>query len=143
MKSFLPEDPGQDREWHVIDAAGKPVGRVAVRISNLLRGRNKPTYSPQVDTGAFVVVINAEKIKLTGRKEQTKTYQRFSRWPGGLKEFTAAAMRQKHPERIIQEAVKGMLPKNTISRKMFSRLKVYAGDVHPHAAQSPSKIEII
>lgn len=143
MKSFLPQDPGSDRDWHVIDVAGTPVGRAAVRIANLLRGRNKPTFSPQVDTGAFVVVINAKKIKLTGRKEQNKTYQRYSRWPGGLKEFTAATVRDRHPERIIQEAVKGMLPKNASCRKMFSRLKVYAGESHPHAAQSPSKVEIV
>ncbi len=142
MKSFLPQDPGADRAWHIVDVAGKPVGRAAVRIANLLRGRNKPTFSPQVDTGAFVIVVNARQVKLTGRKEQSKTYQRYSRWPGGLKEIPAAEVRARNPERIVEEAVKGMLPRNTMSRKLFSRLKVYAGGDHPHAAQNPSPVTI-
>lgn len=140
MKSFLPKDPGANREWHVIDAAGKPVGRVAVKVATLLRGKHKPTYSPQVDMGDFVVVINAAKAKFTGSKEQTKTYTSYSRWPGGLKRTTPAMLRQRHPDRLITFAVHGMLPKNTLSRKMFSRLKVYAGGDHPHAAQNPSKV---
>lgn len=141
MKSFLPKNPGADRPWHLVDVAGKPVGRAAVRIATLLRGKNKPTYSPQVDAGGFVVVINAAKAKFTGRKEVQKTYTRYSRWPGGLTRITAAAMRERHPDRIILEAVKGMLPKNYSSQKMFSRLKVYAGEAHPHVAQNPSKDE--
>ena len=135
MKSFLPSLPGDDREWRLLDAAGQPVGRLAVKIANILRGRDKPTYSPQVDTGAFVVVVNAAKVKFTGRKDEQKTYTRYSRWPGGLKKTTPAMMRERHPDRIIHLAVKGMLPSNTTSRKMASRLKVYAGETHPHAAQ--------
>ncbi len=142
MKSFLPKDPGDNRQWHLIDAAGKPVGRVAVKIANILRGKDKPTYSAQVDTGGFVVVINAEKIKFTGRKESQKTYKTYSRFPGGLNHIPVATMRTRHPDRIILHAVKGMLPKNTITRSMFSRLKVYAGEAHPHAAQSPVTVAV-
>lgn len=140
MKSFLPKDPGPDRQWHLINADGLSVGRVAVTIANLLRGKNKPTYSPQVDTGDFVVVINAEKVRFTGRKEDQKIYTSYSRYPGGLKKTTPAKLRERHPDRILLAAVKGMLPKNTLCGKMFTRLKVYAGEAHPHAAQNPSTV---
>ncbi len=142
MKTTLAKDPGDNREWIVIDAEGQHLGRMAVQIANVLRGKNKPTFTPHVDTGDFVVVVNAEKVVLTGKKEEKKLYRRYSGWRGGLKETTAAAMRERHPERMIQHAVKGMLPKNNLSRKMFSRLKVYAGTEHPHDAQQPHVKEL-
>ena len=141
MKSYIAKDPGADRAWYLVDAEGEPLGRLAVRIANILRGRNKPTYTPHVDTGDFVVVVNAEKVKLTGRKEEQKMYQRYSGHRGGLKKTKASVVRAKHPDRMIQQAVKGMLPRNTLSRRMFSRLKVYAGAEHPHDAQAPARIE--
>jgi large subunit ribosomal protein L13 len=141
MKSYLPKDPGDDRLWVVIDADGKPLGRLAVRIANMLRGKHRPTFSRQVDTGDFVVVINAEKVKLTGKKEGQKLYHRYSGYRGGLKSETAAAVRERHPERLIEGAVKGMLPKNNLSRKMYRRLKVYTGSEHPHEAQNPQLVE--
>jgi large subunit ribosomal protein L13 len=142
MKTFLPKDSGTDRTWFVVDAFDKPLGRLAVGLAAMLRGKNKVTFSPQVDNGDFVVVINAEKVKLTGKKEEMKIYDFYSGFRGGLKEITAAAMREKHPERMIQLAVKGMLPKNTMSASLMARLKVYAGDKHPHAAQNPKIVEV-
>ncbi len=142
MKTFLPKDPGADRDWYVIDAANVPVGRLGVKVANLLRGKDKPTFSPQVDTGAFVVVVNAGKVKLTGAKEEQKQYARYTGFRGGHRETPAAVMRVRHPERIVQSAVKGMLPKNRLCRHMFSRLKVYAGTDHPHEAQRPSPVEV-
>lgn len=140
MKTTLARLPkGDERDWVVVDAAGQPLGRVAVRIANMLRGRNKAIYTPHVDTGAFVVVINASRVKLTGRKEERKVYADYSGYRGGLKETSVAMMRERHPDRIIKRAVRGMMPKNTQSREMFSRLKVYAGESHPHAAQNPVK----
>jgi len=137
MKSFVGKDPGADREWIVLDATDKPLGRIAVKIAHALRGKDKPTYTPHVDTGRTVVVINAEKVKLTGKKEDMKMYATYSGWRGGLKETSAAAMRARHPDRLIRLAVKGMLPNNNLSRKMFRHLKVYAGAEHPHVAQKP------
>ena len=135
MKSFIAKDPGQGREWLLVDANGKPLGRLASRIAAALRGKTKPTYTPHVDTGAFVVVINAEKVVLTGKKETQKVYQRFTGFRDGLKTMTAAELRKRHPEDMIKLAVHGMLPKSHLSRQMFRRLKVYAGAAHPHAAQ--------
>lgn len=137
MKSFIPKNPGEARSWQLVDATGKPLGRLAVNIANTLRGKNRPTFDPSVDMGDFVVVVNAEKVRLTGRKVEQKEYQRYSGWRGGLKTFTAKTMLEKHPDRVILEAVWGMLPKNTISRKMMTRIKVYRGSEHPHAAQMP------
>jgi len=137
MKTTLPKDPGDTRTWLLVDADNKTLGRLAVRIADALRGKDKPTFSPQVDTGVFVVVVNAEKIKLTGRKEEQKIYQRYSGYRGGRKETKASVVRERHPDRMIKQAVKGMLPKNNLSRQMFRRLKVYAGDTHPHEAQAP------
>lgn len=138
MKTFLPKEPEyRSREWTLVDATDKPLGRLAVRIANVLRGRNKPTFSPQVDTGPFVVVINAASVKLTGRKESQKIYQTFSGYPGGLKEMNAAEVRKRHPDRLIKLAVKGMMPKGTLCRNMLKRLKVYPGGDHPHKAQNP------
>ena len=143
MKSTVAKNPGKDREWLVVDADGKPLGRLAAKIADVLRGKNKPTFTPQVDTGDFVVVINAEKVKLTGRKEEQKLYKRYSGWRGGLKETTAAAVRERHPDRMVRHAVKGMLPKNHLSRQVFRRLKVYAGSDHPHTAQQPKTVELL
>ena len=129
------------RTWFVVDATEKPAGRLASSIAAVLRGKNKPTFTPSVDTGDFVIVINAEKVKLTGNKEETKVYKKFTGFPGGLKHDSAAAMRAKHPEHIITHAVKGMLPKNHMSRTHLTRLKVYAGAEHPHASQKPQALE--
>ena len=142
MKTFLPKDPGHDRAWLLVDAADQPLGRLAVRIANILRGKNKVTFVPHVDIGDFVVVVNAEKVKLTGRKNEQKIYQRYSGWRGGLKEIKASVVRERHPDRLIKMAVKGMLPRNRLSRKLFKRLKVYAGEQHPHVAQNPQQLEL-
>jgi large subunit ribosomal protein L13 len=136
-KTFVPKDPGVARGWHLVDAADKPLGRLAVNIANTLRGKNRRDFDPSVDMGDFVIVVNAEKVRLTGRKLEQKEYQRYSGWRGGLKRFTAKTMLDKHPDRVIMEAVWGMLPKNNISRKMMTRVKVYRGSEHPHAAQMP------
>jgi len=142
MSTYVPKDPGDDRKWFVIDADGVPLGRLGVKIANILRGKDKPTFSNHVDTGGFVVVVNAEKVKLTGNKDTQKKYARYTGYRGGHRETPVAVVRERHPERIIQSAVKGMLPKNNLSRKMFSRLKVYAGAAHPHEAQKPSVITL-
>jgi large subunit ribosomal protein L13 len=141
MKTFVPKEADIQREWFVVDADGKTAGRLAVVIANVLRGRNKPTYTPHVDTGAFVVVVNAEKIRLTGSKEEQKIYQDYSGYSSGRTETKAATVREKHPERIITQAVKGMLPTNRMSRQIIKRLKVYAGPDHPHAAQQVQELE--
>lgn len=142
MKTTIPNVSQIQRRWLVLDAADRPLGRLAVQAANLLRGRGKAVYTPHVDTGDFVVVINAARVRLTGKKERQKIYQRFSGYRGGLKEETAAEVRGKHPERMIEQAVKGMLPKNTLNRKIFSRLKVYAGAEHPHVAQRPETLAV-
>lgn len=142
MKTFLPKDPGTDRAWLLVDAENQPLGRLAVRIANILRGKNKVTFTPHVDTGDFVIVVNAKKVKLTGKKDEKKIYKRYSGYRGGLKEIKASVVREKHPDRLIRMAVKGMLPRNNLSRKIFRRLKVYAGDAHPHTAQNPRKLEL-
>jgi len=139
MKTYLPVEKEVKRDWFLVDADGRILGRLAVQISDILRGKHKPIYTPHVDTGDFVIVINAEKIKVSGKKEEQKTYARYSGFRSGLKEFTTAKVRELHPDRLISLAVKGMLPKNNLSRTMISRLKVYAGDKHPHAAQNPQK----
>ena len=137
MKTFVPKDPGDNRRWLVVDADGKTLGRLAVLISNALRGKDLPTFTPWIDTGAFVVVTNAEKIKLSGTKEQDKIYQHYTGWRSGLYETTVEQMRVKHPDWIIKKAVEGMLPGNKLARGMMRRLKVYAGPAHPHEAQNP------
>ena len=142
MKTFMPKEADIVREWFVVDATDKPAGRLAVVIADVLRGRNKPTYTPHVDTGAFVVVVNAEKIKLTGNKEEKKIYQDFSGYNSGLKESTAKEIRERNPERIIEQAVKGMLPTNRQTRQTLKRLKVYTGSSHPHAAQQTRPLEL-
>ena len=142
QKSYRAPDPGDKRQWFIVDAKDKPLGRLAVVIANKLRAKDLPTFDPSVDAGAFVVVVNAALVKLTGKKEQQKDYQRYSGYRDGLKHFTAATMRRLHPDRIIKEAVWGMLPKNTIARKMMTRLKVFAGPEHTHAAQKPEVITL-
>ncbi|MFA5689892.1 MAG: 50S ribosomal protein L13 [Kiritimatiellales bacterium] len=141
MKTFVANENDIQREWFVVDAMDKPAGRLAVFIADILRGRNKPTYTPHVDTGAFVVVVNADKVKLTGNKEQNKIYQDYTGYSSGLKERSAAVIRQKNPTRILMQAVEGMLPNNRLMRRTIKRLKVYAGPVHPHAAQQVKVLE--
>lgn len=143
MKSFVPKDAGENRAWLLVDAEDKVLGRLAVVIANVLRGKDKPTFSPHVDTGDFIVVINAEKIKLTGKKDELKMYQSYSGYRSGRKETPASVVRERHPDRLIKMAVKGMLPKNNLSRKMLGRLKVYAGGEHPHGAQKVEKVELV
>ena len=141
MKTTIADHPGDTRNWVVVDAADKALGRIALKIADALRGKDKPTFTPHVDTGAFVVVVNAEKVALSGRKEEQKIYQRYTGHRGGLKEMTAEVVRAKHPDWLIRLAVRGMLPTNTQGRRQLRRLKVYTGDSHPHAAQNPSSVE--
>ena len=141
MKTFVPKEADITREWFVVDAEGKTAGRLAVVIANVLRGRNKPTYTPHVDTGAFVIVVNADKIRLTGNKEEKKIYQDYTGYSSGRNETQAKDIRAKNPERIITQAVKGMLPTNRMSRQILTRLKVYASPDHPHAAQQVQELE--
>lgn len=132
----------QDRKWYLVDATGKTLGRLATQIATILRGKHKPYWAPHQDCGDFVVVINAEKIRVTGNKAEQKYYFRHSYYPGGGKYIPFREMLEKHPERIIEKAVWGMLPKNALGRKMFKKLKVYAGEKHPHEAQQPQPLEV-
>lgn len=129
-------------KWHLIDAAGVPLGRLAVKAANLIRGRHKPSYTPHVDTGDYVVVINAGKVVLTGRKEEQNSYMFFSGFVGGESYRKASLMRQRHPEFIIEHAVKGMLPKNRLALRMLKKLRVFAGETHTHEANNPQKITV-
>jgi large subunit ribosomal protein L13 len=131
-----------DDRWHVIDADGQVLGRLATAAARLLQGKHKSTYTPFLDTGDHVVVVNAAKVKLTGRKEDQKIYRQHSGYEGGLREERARLLRQRRPERLIEEAVRGMLPKTTLGEAMYRKLKVYAGADHPHSAQKPSKLEV-
>jgi large subunit ribosomal protein L13 len=131
-----------ERKWYVVDAAGQTLGRLASEVASILRGKHKPTYTPHVDTGDHVIIINAEKIELTGNKLADKKYYRHSQHPGGLKVRTADEMRTNYPERMLELAVKGMLPKNSLGRQMFKKLHVYAGPEHPHQAQKPENYEL-
>jgi large subunit ribosomal protein L13 len=135
-----PDVPEAQRRWFVIDAAGRPLGRTASRVAMILRGKNKPTFTPHVDMGDFVVVINAEKVGLTGRKLDQKMYYHHSNWPGGFREENAKHLLQRKPTELMTEAVKGMLPKGPLGRKLLKKLKVYAGSEHPHQAQKPQTI---
>ncbi|RME39012.1 MAG: 50S ribosomal protein L13 [Deltaproteobacteria bacterium] len=130
------------KNWYVVDLENKVLGRAAAQIAHILRGKHKPVYTPHVDTGDFVIVVNADKVRLTGKKLADKKYYRHSGYPGGLKEITAGKLLEKKPEELIKKAVKGMLPKNKLGRQMFRKLKVYAGGEHPHAAQQPKPLEI-
>lgn len=130
------------RAWFVVDAEGKTLGRLASAIAATLRGKNKPVFTPHVDTGDFVIVLNADKVKVTGNKETQHLYHRHSNYPGGLKTTTLRDMRERHPERIIESAVRGMLPRNTLGKQQFKKLKVFTGTNHPHAAQNPKELPI-
>ncbi len=142
MKTEITKIENVKRDWYVVDAQDAVLGRLATQIANVLRGKNKPTFTPSVDTGDFVIVINAEKVALTGRKLADKVYYKHSGYVGGLKEITAGKLLEKKPEDVIKKAVKGMLPKNKLARNMLSKLKVYAGGVHPHDAQQPKTITL-
>jgi large subunit ribosomal protein L13 len=141
-KTFLPTSQDAERNWYVVDAAGQRLGRLATEIASVLRGKNKPNFTPSVDTGDFVIVINADKVAVTGRKPAQKLYRRHSGRPGGMKVETFEQLQERLPERIVEKAVKGMLPKTSLGRQQFTKLKVYAGGEHPHAAQQPEVLEI-
>lgn len=140
MKTYLPKNSLDQRKWHVVDANGAVLGRLAVQIANILRGKDKPVYTDHLDAGDFVVVINAEKVKVTGKKETDKEFMTYSGWKGGEKYATVAHIRDRHPEKLITHAVRGMVPKNRLGRVLMTKLKVYKGSEHPHAAQQPAKL---
>jgi large subunit ribosomal protein L13 len=142
MKTYTANSNDRDRRWYVVDAEGKTLGRLSTQIADLLRGKRKPTFTPHVDTGDFVIVINAEKVSVTGRKRSQKLYHRHSGYPGGLRTRTFEEMIDRKPEEVIRLAVKGMLPRNRLSRRQITKLKIYAGPNHPHAAQAPETLEI-
>nr|WP_233486978.1 MULTISPECIES: 50S ribosomal protein L13 [unclassified Halanaerobium] len=142
MTTFMAKPEEAERDWYIVDAEGKTLGRLASKIAEYLRGKHKVTYTPHIDVGDYIIVVNAEKVKLTGNKWNNKKYYRHSNYPGGIKEFTYEDLRSKRPEFIIEKAVKGMLPSNKLGRKMFKKLKVYKGANHPHQAQQPEKIEL-
>jgi len=135
MKTYLPKINVDERKWHVIDANGAILGRLAAQVADILRGKNKPVYTPHLDAGDFVVIINAEKIRVTGKKETDKEFMSYSGWKGGERFRTVADVRAKTPEKLITHAVKGMIPKNRLGDRLLTKLKVYKGDKHPHAAQ--------
>lgn len=142
MKTYFATNENTEHKWYVVDASGKVLGRLATQIAKYLRGKHKPEYTPHCDAGDYIIVINAEKIKVTGKKEQDKVYYRHSGFPGGLKETTFEKLQAKDPRQIIELAVKGMLPKNPLGRDMLRKLKVYAGTEHPHEAQQPVEINL-
>ncbi len=141
-KTYVPPQNTLNHDWYVVDATDQRLGRLATEIATILRGKNKPEYTPHLDTGDFVIVINAEKIKVTGKKRTQKVYHRHSGRPGGMKTETFAQLQARLPERIVEHAVKGMLPKNSLGRQVFTKLKVYAGTEHPHQAQKPQELKI-
>jgi len=140
MSTIMAKPETINQRWFVIDATNQVVGRLAVQIANILRGKHRPEYTPHVDTGEFVVVINAEKVRFTGKKMQTKTYHWYTRYPGGQKTATARDWIEKHPDRIILEAVRRMVPRNRLGRQQMTKLKIYAGPQHPHQAQQPQEL---
>lgn len=140
QKTYTPKAGEIDRSWFVVDAEGATLGRLSSRVASILRGKTKPTFSPHMDVGDFVIIVNADKVVLTGRKEDQKIYYRHSGQPGQLKQESAGKLRQRRPVKIVEEAVKGMLPKNSLGRRQLRKLKVYAGAEHPHAAQKPTPI---
>ncbi|SFE55240.1 large subunit ribosomal protein L13 [Peptostreptococcaceae bacterium pGA-8] len=141
MKSFIAKPAEVQRKWYVVDADGKTLGRLASEVASVLRGKNKPTFTPHVDCGDYVIIVNAEKIAVTGKKRKEKIYKRHTGYPGGLREITFEKLQAKKPEEIIRHAVKGMLPNGKLGRQMFKKLKVYAGPEHQHVAQKPEKLE--
>ncbi len=142
VKTYVAKPSDRERSWLVVDATGQTLGRLATQIAEALRGKTKPEYTPHIDTGDFVVVVNAEKISVTGNKRAEKKYYRHTGYPGGIKERTLAEMLDRRPEEVIRKAVKGMLPRNRLARKQLTKLKVYAGPEHPHVAQKPAPMEI-
>jgi len=142
MKTVFVTAATAERKWYIIDAAGKPLGRVAVKVASVLRGKNKPTYTPSQETGDYVIVINADKVAVTGRKRQNKMYYHHTGFPGGLKDFTFNELIERNPVSPLEIAIRGMLPKGPLGRKLFKNVKVYAGTEHPHAAQTPIAIEL-
>ena len=142
MRTYVATPATRERNWYVVDATGLTLGRLATQIADALRGKRKPEYTPHCDTGDFVIVVNAEKITVTGNKRTEKRYYRHSGYPGGIKSRTLEEMLERRPEEVIRIAVKGMLPKNRLARKQITKLKIYAGPEHPHAAQKPEPLEI-
>ncbi len=142
MKTYYAKPSEVQREWLLVDATGMTLGRLASEVAQILRGKNKPTYTPHIDTGDYVIIVNADKIKVTGTKASSKVYYHHTGYVGHLKSETFTEAMEKHPTRVIEHAVKGMLPKGTLGRQMFGKLKVYAGPEHPHQAQNPRKIEL-
>ena len=142
MKTISAKPETVKRDWYIVDAEGKTLGRMAAEIAHRLRGKHKPEFTPHVDTGDYIVVINAEKVRVTGNKANDKMYHRHTGYPGGLKSMNFNKLIEKAPERVIQSAVKGMLPKGPLGRAMFKKMKVYAGTAHPHAAQQPQELNV-
>jgi large subunit ribosomal protein L13 len=142
MKSYMARPLEVERKWHVIDAEGQTLGRLATEIARLLRGKNKPQYTPHVDTGDFVVVVNAEKVVVTGKKAEQKVYYRHTGYPGGLRETSYEVLLERKPTEILRKAVRGMMPRTRLGRQQFRKLKIYAGPEHPHEAQSPEPYEV-
>jgi large subunit ribosomal protein L13 len=142
MKTYVAKPSTIERNWYVVDANGQRLGRLATRIADTLRGKNKPGYTPHIDTGDFVVVVNAERIAVTGRKLENKKYYRHSGYPGGLKERTLQEMLKRKPEEVLRLAVRGMMPKNRLSRAQLKKLKIYSGPGHPHEAQQPKEMQL-
>ncbi len=142
MRTFVATPKSVERKWHVIDAKGQVLGRIATVAARLLQGKHRPQYTPFIDTGDHIVVVNADQVKLTGRKEEQKMYRRHSGYEGGLREERAKIVRQRRPIRLVEEAVRGMLPKTKLGSAMYRKLNVYAGPTHPHAAQKPSTLEV-
>ena len=141
-KTYSPKADEIDRKWYVVDASGETLGRLASRIAHVLRGKHKPTFTPHLDLGDHVIVVNAEKVAVTGRKEERKVYYRHTGYPGGLRTTTYREMMEKHPERVIRKAVRGMLPHNVLGRQTLKKLRVYAGPEHRHAAQQPEELTL-
>lgn len=141
-RTFSPKQGDINREWYIVDAEGKTLGRLATTIAAVLRGKTKPTYAPHMDMGDFVIVINAEKIQVTGNKETEKHYYRHSNYPGGFRAVSLRDMRRTHPDRILQNAVKGMLPRNALGEMQLKKLKIYAGPTHPHQSQQPKPLAV-
>jgi large subunit ribosomal protein L13 len=142
MKSYMARPLEVERRWYVVDAEGQTLGRLATKIAQVLRGKNKPQYTPHVDTGDFVVVVNAERVVVTGRKAEQKLYRRHSGYPGGLKTTTYEQMMERQPTEILRKAVRGMMPKTRLARQQLRKLKIYAGPEHPHAAQNPQQYQV-
>jgi large subunit ribosomal protein L13 len=142
MSTFIPRPQDINRKWYVLDASGKTLGRLATEAARVLAGKNNPQYTPYIDTGDHVIVLNAEKVRLTGLKSQKKVYRRYTGFPGGLREESFTRLLNRKPEKILEEAIKGMLPKSKMGRQMATKLKVYRGDQHPHQAQQPVAMEV-